>query len=637
MAADQELLGRPPPQVERVLGTGRLRGRQVGPGRHPAAAGVGQGRRQPGQQLPALRCLPRADVEADLVQARRPVEGELRCRLVGGAAGVAGRSHSGARRHEVLDQGRRARGPRFLPRLGQAEVTVRAPGFRNQRDGSLADAVVEGLEGVPALERAGAHPVAGAQGIHRRGVAGCELGRPRGDLEIDRLARHRDHLEKPPRFGGKAGGPGFEHRVEAQRLDASIAGRGLMARELVDEEGAAAGLARDLRRALQGVSTLLTDHRQRELLRLVRRQLGELDGPAPILLLLAVGDEGPEERRAPRLLLAEADQQQHRRRVGRPRDLAHQGGAVHVPPLQVVDEQGDRRAVGEPAQELPQGGERAPPQLQRIRHLGLAAPPGSGLAQAPEDREQPRERRLVARHEPRSLERCHPAEVAAELVDQAVERLVGHVLALVAAALEHQRARVLLPHAVEKAARQGGLAHPRGAADEDRRRAAGADPIEGLVEHRQLPAAADEARSRARRRRGDRDLQLPVEAAGDLGAVGPCRGIELQELVAQLVEVGRRAGHQVAHAGHGRRLAVEQDLRVRAAEKVRAGQGFVEHHADAVPVARRTDLAAHRLLGRHVGRRADDLHRPGQVVPSEVGDEAEVEDDHPAVAGHQHV
>ena len=70
-----------------------------------------------------------------------------------------------------------------------------------------------------------------------------------------------------------------------------------------------------------------------------------------------------------------------------------------------------------------------------------------------------------------------------------------------------------------------------------------------------------------------------------------------------------------------------------------AREGLEEHHAHAVPVAGRRDGQAGRLLGRHVGGRAEDVLL-GALVPAIaplLGHQAEIEEHDPTLASDDHV
>src|SRR5262249_56750020 len=73
----------------------------------------------------------------------------------------------------------------------------------------------------------------------------------------------------------------------------------------------------------------------------------------------------------------------------------------------------------------------------------------------------------------------------------------------------------------------------------------------------------------------------------------------------------------------------------RALEGRRAGRELVERRAQRVDVAARVDAAAERLLGRHEGRRAEQLARLGRERVVVDAGQAEVADDQPA-AGLDH-
>lgn len=71
----------------------------------------------------------------------------------------------------------------------------------------------------------------------------------------------------------------------------------------------------------------------------------------------------------------------------------------------------------------------------------------------------------------------------------------------------------------------------------------------------------------------------------------------------------QRLGHLGAGPAHGQRrlvqVAVQHAERRRARERHVAAEQFVQEDAECVQVRVRADRAAHRLLGRHVGGRAD--------------------------------
>src|SRR5262249_12336154 len=94
-----------------------------------------------------------------------------------------------------------------------------------------------------------------------------------------------------------------------------------------------------------------------------------------------------------------------------------------------------------PREELPQCRKRAPAQLLRIGNLEHAPPGASDGLDAAQDRKEACQREDVARKDLVDLGCRKLLEKLAEGVDQAVERLVGNGLALVAAPRQRHRSR----------------------------------------------------------------------------------------------------------------------------------------------------------------------------------------------------
>src|SRR6185503_7275900 len=107
----------------------------------------------------------------------------------------------------------------------------------------------------------------------------------------------------------------------------------------------------------------------------------------------------------------------------------------------------------------------------------------------------------MPRQQRRYIDIGEPAQVTRECVDHAVERLVRHRLALVAAAGEHERA--VRYGLVAEVTDERRLADARRALDEHADRAAAFETSECVAEHGQLAAATDE-RSEQRRLRAER-------------------------------------------------------------------------------------------------------------------------------------
>ncbi len=124
-----------------------------------------------------------------------------------------------------------------------------------------------------------------------------------------------------------------------------------------------------------------------------------------------------------------------------------------------------------------------------------------------------------------------------ERVEDAVEGLVRHALALVAAALEDEGA-VGAAQLGDEAIDEGGLADARAAADVHAHRRAGDGELERVAHGRQQIVAADEAR--AALGRAERGL---AERLADVGAAEPRRRVAPQQAHAQgrqlRIDVGR--------------------------------------------------------------------------------------------------
>ena len=207
------------------------------------------------------------------------------------------------------------------------------------------------------------------------------------------------------------------------------------ARELLDEERAAARLARDRLGDALG-ARVSRDPRSASAR---RRASSGSSGPTGCSRTSAPAGQRAldleQERARVRLLVPVRHHEQERRRVGRPHQLEEQRRAVDVAPLHVVDEDDERLAPRELREELAQRDERALAQHVRI---GDRPPPTRGRCPGTrrEHGEEARERPDVPRHDDRLALIGEPLQVAAERVDDAVDRLVGHRLALVGAAAQ---------------------------------------------------------------------------------------------------------------------------------------------------------------------------------------------------------
>ena len=209
---------------------------------------------------------------------------------------------------------------------------------------------------------------------------------------------------------------------------------------------------------------------------------------------------------------------------------------------------------------------------------------------------------------------------------------------------------------------RGKSATSRNAADRARERRDESSPVAAPALARPAASAAAPGPRRAQRRRrrgpaaaaGGRALE---RVRGDRAAVVGDLRQRVGERVGQLVERAARLGigrqraverraqlrRQVAPARAQRRQhGADQPRgrrRARPAHRVGAGQRLVEHERERVEVGALVDALAGRLLGRHVGERADHVAGAGQrLVAGQVGD-AEVGQlgRHVRLVGHDHV
>ena len=218
-----------------------------------------------------------------------------------------------------------------------------------------------------------------------------------------------------------------------------------------------------------------------------------------------------------------------------------------------------------------------------------------------------------------------PQELA-ERVDDPVERLVRHGLALVAAPREDEGLGVAASQwqarSVDEVADEAALSDARVSPDDHHHRALAA-VLEGSRQRRGFVASPDErhAPRRLRNRRG-------AEADDDVPAGRTRRRIELEQRLAERDQVVGRVG--VARAYALRRAVRLGSRRVAAAEGQVAGQRLVKENTDAVPVGRGTHGAARGLLGRHVGAGSGAVGGDAHPGAADVDCEAEVDDDEPA-------
>ena len=262
---------------------------------------------------------------------------------------------------------------------------------------------------------------------------------------------------------------------------------------------------------------------------------------------------------------------------------------------------------------------------------------GHGL-DAAEHRKELREGEDVARQDLLGFRRRKPLQVLAEGVDQAVERLVGHRLALVAAPWQHDRAGRAARS--EEAAHERGLAGARRAvqANDRRRRPRGSLERRSAAAARCSPAADERgarrgggagatvgSRSRTARRRGAPGSPCPAGAPGRLSA---------QQVDAERVEVVRQPGHEVAGAPAASlcRLShiISMKLPLNGSWPVSASKSMTPRLYQSVASRQRTARSPAPATCTPGFRRPRCVRLRSR--DGKVGDQAEVEQDHAALA-----
>ena len=202
---------------------------------------------------------------------------------------------------------------------------------------------------------------------------------------------------------------------------------------LVEEERQTTRLARDRRGAFAPCAAL-PERRRRQLACLLvaesfDRDVGDLDrgaGGAQSRQQLA------ETIAAVGVLGAIGREEQQRGRVGWTQEVGEQRATVVVAPLEVVDADHERPPISDSRAQLTECRERTPPQLDLVGAHGAArsvVQPRHAL----QHREEARKRGEIARENRPEIGPREALEVARQLVDDAVEGLVGHRLLLEAA------------------------------------------------------------------------------------------------------------------------------------------------------------------------------------------------------------
>ncbi len=499
----------------------------------------------------------------------------------------------------------------------------------------LAHPIVVRDDPVAAADAVGAREVGAAQHPGRVVVLGRrQLRGQRGDLLRQRAAEHRDHVQQAPRAGAELREPRGQHLVEG-RAERGPVRRAGVARQLVQEQRVPAGVGRD---PIEGRRVAIGQEQAGQLARLVGGSSSTRRcsvGARSSSFASSAWRDGSSTGRIVAISRTAGASSWARK-------LLQQHQAVRVGPVQVVDVPDQAPALGQAREQLAQRAEHARAAIVRIGHVRDLGRQRDRL-HPPQDREQSRQQRGAQGHQLRHLHWWELAEVAGERVGDAVERLVRHDLALVAAPGQHHRVGRARGQLLEEPLDELALAHPGHALDEEDQGRVAAALVAG-VQPAQLVAAADEGglvgRAAAGRPAVDRQGRRgDAQAREDVADRRARAGQGLEQLDAQRVEIRRHRGDELPRWRRHDLLLLHEDLERRApVVRERAGQRLEQDDPDAVPVGRGADVARQRLLGGHVGDRADDLAvaRSPHVV-LRAGDQAKVEDDDPPRRGHQDV
>ena len=468
-------------------------------------------------------------------------------------------------------------------------------------DDHLANAVVISLYLFPGLDLARSNEVADPQDLDHV----LTRVRFRGFIDNDEThgtACDRYDLEEPSRPIGKVGEAGTNHAIERDRgrrgavrgrhdpIPVAAHGTG----QLGEKKRIARGLAGD--RVGESFGFPRADQEgPREVPRL--RGVERFDSYfLPLLRPEPLGQQMAQDRARSSLLASVGDDQKQRRGLRGAHEFLEQRRAVHVSPVQIVDEEDERSLFREPRQELPKSAERAPAKLVDVPDLEHAAPRARHGLHPPQHGKKPRQRENVAGHQRLDAGMGKPFEVMGERVHQAVERLVRNGLPLEAPPRENHGARVTRADPVEKTPHERALAHSRLPVESDCQGL----PLLHLAERFQKAGELDPAPDKERFAPAGRSGRCEVRVRGvasepleDLGSLRAPSGVPPQQLAAQAIEVLGDPRDELARRPGLPDLLFPQDIGGRAREGTPAGQGLVEHHAEAVPVT--------RLRGRFTG------------------------------------
>jgi hypothetical protein len=315
--------------------------------------------------------------------------------------------------------------------------------------------------------------------------------------------------------------------------------------------------------------------------------------------------------------------------------LLQQRQPIPIRPLQILHRQQHRGLLGQPRQQLAQGEEGTHAHAQQVLTAWCALGACPQAWHPPQRGEEPHQGARA--RGPQPLYRClsQGGEPARQALHQPIHPLVGHALALMAAALEHQGLGVLAPHLREEVAHQACLSHAGLALHPHRHSGALAAVRQRRVQRRQLLPPADEGQLHSGRS-GHGQGWLHAEPPQHLLTGRALGGIAAQQLHAQLAQVLRQPGHARLR---GRRLYAAlgvQHLVQVPGKGALPGEALVEQRAHAVPVRRGRGRCPLHLLGSDVGRGAHHRTAPHAAL-AHVRQHAKVQQHHPPGLGNQQV
>lgn len=375
------------------------------------------------------------------------------------------------------------------------------------------------------------------QGGSLASLAGAELGRLDGNVLGDDSAGDGDGAKQGDRMLGEPRDSLVQRVVEPERHAVEPTARLQEAHELIDEVRAPLRFLGDAPHASAVGLQRVQKEDLREILGVGQTERAHLD-----VLLTHVAQAAPqraEQRARLGLLGAVAEDDEHGGCIGHSKQLEEERAAVAVTPLQVVQQKDDLRPHGKALEQLSKCAEGEASQLLRVRDPEGAPGIRCNRPHAREHRKDPRESQDSPRQQRLDVLEWKPAEETTDGVDQAVDGLERHRLALVATTREDDGVAVLR-QLLGEAGEQHALAHARAAAHVDHQGPVpGARLAESVAELLHLRLAPDERDIDAtgHERGAGGEIPRPGQATQDVEARRPHLGVALEQVAAERVEI----------------------------------------------------------------------------------------------------